>query len=465
MRMVRSVLLRAAIVVGVLSATALADFPNDFRVAAGFGDRAGEQVRITYTTDSSSAHNAAFEAQFPYNEDFKYRWRNLRAHSGLYNVSQGIATEFNFAGSAPFNVTIPRLGDGVRGVMTADICFSSGIATCEVGAHDEIFSHLPVLLNSILSHPGMHFWSLIGDNFYDGDGSLSRLFWSTLSTAAKSKIFLSAPGNWDFWSTGDPADVTSSTVPDNQFGNGYMQYYGMDTASSTAGGNPWNFSVDPDAVSLDRDFGAQHHHDGHQPNQKYLPDASNFQYFTQIGNIGVIGYSGAAHHHDIEPFFQTACAWMNRGDRASTVDWILVMGHWARDTKGASDKTMTPAMYQAAIADYGCPAHKTHHFEGHTHCNMVVDGGFIVGAFGKTNTDCSQFGIPYLDSTGGRLQVVYFPISKQMVPTAADTPEQIATELKGAHERYALLSECVAVNAISECLFLEHDVWLNVSKR
>uniref|UniRef100_A0A7S1MSJ1 Calcineurin-like phosphoesterase domain-containing protein n=1 Tax=Neobodo designis TaxID=312471 RepID=A0A7S1MSJ1_NEODS len=445
-----------------VSIVAATDFPNDFRVTPGFGDRAGEHVRITYTTDAAATHNAEFEAAFPYNADFEYRWKKLRAHTGLYNVSAGQPTPFAFPGSTPFNVTIPRLGDGVRGVMTADICFASGIATCETGEHDEIFSHLPVLLNSIMGHPVMNFWSVIGDNFYDADGSLTRLFWSTLSTTVKSKIFLAAPGNYDFWSSGEAHDVV---VAQDQFGNGYMQYYGMDTESSAVSGaaGPWNFSVNPDTVdALGRVFTAQHNP---QPNQRYLPDASNFQYYTQVGNLGVVSYSGAHHHSEIESFFARACTWFTSGDRASSIDWILVVGHWSRDTSGASDKTMTPAMAAQAVKDLGCPAAKTYYFEGHTHCNMPTgDGGFIVGGFGKSNNHCSQFGIPYLDTTGDRLQVVYFPISKQMVPSAEDTPEQVAAELKGAHERYALLSQCVAVNPISECLFLEHDVWLNVSK-
>jgi len=132
--------------------------------------------------------------------------------------------------------------------MTADICFASEVATCEVGEHDDILAHLPTLLNAVVAKSNINFWTLLGDNFYDGTGATSQQFWATLSQKTKSTLFLTAPGNYDFRSSGDPTDVS---VKVDQFGNGYMQYFGADTlsAAKVSTGNPWNFSVNPDTLA------------------------------------------------------------------------------------------------------------------------------------------------------------------------------------------------------------------------
>jgi len=201
-----------------------------------------------------------------------------------------------------------------------------------------------------------------------------------------------------------------------------------------------------------------------QPNQRYLADASNFEYYTQIGNLGFISYSGAHHVDAITAFMQEACQWMT--DHDDTIDWIILLGHWAKATKGADENTMVPAVYETLVTKAGCAAKKVKYFEGHQHCNMVVakDVGFNVGAFGKTSSKCSQFGIPYMDSTNGRLLVVYFPISEQLVPKDTDTPAMIAQELKGANLRYTQLLACVESKAIYDCFDLDHEVWLNETK-
>jgi hypothetical protein len=469
-------------------------YPNDFRVSPGFGDRAGSTVRLTYTTLQTD-RDAEFESFFDYNGQFEYRWTNFRAHSKLISVQPGTTTEVNVPNSAAFNVTLPRPGEGVRGIMTADVCFSSDIATCDTGTHDQILARMPALLNSIISHSQISYWSMIGDNFYDGSGSTSRLFFSMLSVAAKAKFFFAAVGNYDMWDSGTDKDIN---VPKDQFGNGFMQYYGGDTlaAFSAAGSSaPWNFTVDPDtappptpspAPPSQRQRVVQpqafpkkqvgdparrkyHRHDdepavpeiGSVENSQYLPAVENFEYVTQVGNLAFIGFSGAHHHSDTEPFLQYACNWING---QAGVDWIVLLGHWSQSTKGASDKSTTQAVADD-LAGYGCDASKVVYFMGHTHCNMIHEPnkGFIVGGFGKADNHCSQFGIPYVDSSNGRFLVVYFPISEKLVPNETDSEEEIEAVLKGATERYQALQACVDSYAIGDCLQLEHQVWMNVS--
>ena len=68
-----------------------------------------------------------------------------------------------------------------------------------------------------------HFWQILGDNFYDRDGSLSREFFSGLNLGAKSAFISSTPGNHDYWVYGVP--ILKSKA--DQFANGFMQYYAM----------------------------------------------------------------------------------------------------------------------------------------------------------------------------------------------------------------------------------------------
>jgi hypothetical protein len=62
----------------------------------------------------------------------------------------------------------------------------------------------------------------------------------------------SVPGNHDFWINAAPVYHT----PNDQLGNGFMQWYGQDAAaavSSEASGqtSPYDFSVNPDGEDAD----------------------------------------------------------------------------------------------------------------------------------------------------------------------------------------------------------------------
>lgn len=440
-------MLRASVLSALCVAAAMAAAtPYSWRVTTGFGYRSRDHVRITMTDHVDDPISPATEAFFSYNAPFKYRWTKNRVHTTLARANLGGQTEYSVGDALHFNVTLPDRGQGIRGIMTADICYVSPIANCEVGLSDDILHRVPTLLNSAMSHDDVHFWSLLGDNFYDPDGTIAEPFYQALNDDVKSKIFYSLPGNYDFWLNGRPENTNYSY---NQYGNGFMQYYGMDTQSSLANASqPFNFSNDPDDDSL---RGAHHS----IPNQQYLADVSNFQYYTQLGNVGFIAFSGAHPYHLIHPFITEACEWMQaNGD---TIDWIILMGHWARHDKGASKKSWTPGVYERLVQLPGCDGGNVRYFEGHHHCNMVDNtiapaAGFIVAGFGKLNNHCDNFGIPIFDTTGGRLQVIYFPIAVDNVDNST-----------AAAHRYDQLQSCFATHGVSNCYHLQHDVWLNES--
>ena len=63
------------------------------------------------------------------------------------------------------------------------------------------------------------------------------------SSIYKSKLFATVAGNHDYWSVGTPILASES----DQFGNGHMQFYGMDSIASKNNNVQFlNFSVNPD---------------------------------------------------------------------------------------------------------------------------------------------------------------------------------------------------------------------------
>ena len=163
-----------------------------------------------------------------------------------------------------------------RGPPAIRCCVQMGAAgigspwlNCSLGVETFLTaSRLPALLNA--AAPQLDYWGTWGDNFYDKNGSLSTRFFSQLTTELKSRVFFSAAGNHDFWMSGSP----NHSTPDDQFGNGYMQYYAMDSAAAQPDpSRPFNFSVSPD---------------GAQPGTPgFLPDARNFVHYSKVGDLGL----------------------------------------------------------------------------------------------------------------------------------------------------------------------------------
>ena len=140
------------------------------------------------------------------------------------------------------------------------------------------------------------FWALLGDNFYDKTGKVTRQVFDTFSTGTKSKLMLTVPGNHDYWILGTPA-VSSKA---DQFANGHMQWYAQDTKASASvqpgdkGAAIFDFSNDPSK-------------------KKQLPTIENSFHYHQIGNLGVVAYSGAYELADTQPLSwrRRARGWAN----------------------------------------------------------------------------------------------------------------------------------------------------------
>lgn len=102
----------------------------DVRVSKALGSRGYDKIRLSvisnHTIDSS---------YFSYGSPFKYRWTsnsligNTYLNSGIVTVKPGEKTTLVIEGKEVV-VSIPKDGEGVRGVIIADPCFTSQYIVC-----------------------------------------------------------------------------------------------------------------------------------------------------------------------------------------------------------------------------------------------------------------------------------------------------------------------------------------------
>jgi hypothetical protein len=189
------------------------------------------------------------------------------------------------------DIYIPNEGEGVRGVILADPCFQSEWIVCMYQGKFSPFQRHTDLLNAIFAHDDTHYWQILGDNFYDQQGSASSSWFDALSAQTKSRVFATVPGNHDFWVNASP----KLWVPKDQLGNGFMQFYGQDVVGSLAAAPiPYNFINNPD---------------GANKGSENLPPAENFFFYNAMGNVAFVGYSGAHPLSSMEKQFEEACEW------------------------------------------------------------------------------------------------------------------------------------------------------------
>ena len=376
---------------------------------------------------------------FNYKSQFKYRWTDKFLSTGIVSVTPGEKTSIKIAGQE-VNILLPQQGAGTRGVILADPCFTSQWIVCVYSKAFDMFNHSLELLNAINSFDDVSYWQILGDNFYDQEGDATSSWFAGLSSQSKSKMFATVPGNHDFWVNSAP----KLYVPNDQLGNGFMQFYAQDTIAATAS-SPFDFSNNPDKETANRTEAAEN-----------LPSASNYFFYNQVGNTAFIGYSGAHAYESMIPYFTDACNWA--AANADTIDALLLLGHWNSDGDGCDSLSPVPTIYQELAALPACAPvqSKLRYFMGHKHCNMVTETnvGFMVGAQGMSDKDeCGgAYGIPVVDTTGGRFKVYYFPIAQGKNIGGYDVP---------TFDNYDAILSCVKANGVSGCYHLA-TVWADV---
>jgi len=403
--------------------TAVTASTPDVRVTPVLAKRGYNFVRVSMIDDASSATQPDTTPAdlFTYSKQFQYRWTNMRLNSGLLAISPGNTTSVTIGGTT-FDILLPSEGQGVRGIVIADPCYSGKWVSCQFGAKLQTFDRITGFLNAAAAVPasegGIDFFMILGDNFYDRTGKLTTKFFSALSAQAKAKLFAAAPGNHDYWVGGSP--MIQSQKKD-QFGNGFMQYYAMDVM---AGAN--------DAVNF-LDF-SQNPSKGSGYMKKNLPKASNFQSYFKIGNLAFISYSGAYSDKEQTPFLKEACKWL--GEQKDVMS-AFVIGHWNDGGLGCADGMSVPQVRAKVEAIDGCGEYsdRLKYLMGHTHCNQVTETnvGFMVAGMGMEG--CGNFGVPVVDTTNGTTQVLYYPIQESSSST----------------DKYAVIEECFRTKGVGNC--------------
>lgn len=396
----------------------------DVRISRAIGKRGYDKVRISVISNTTMSNS-----MFDYSKRFQYRWTDKYLSTGIVSVTPGQATKFTIAGQE-YTVHLPKENEGVRGIIIADPCFQSEWIVCLYKDKFQTKSRHTSFLNAAFAHSDVHYWQILGDNFYDQDGAASSSWFSALSTATKSSFFATVPGNHDFWVNASPRLY----VPKDQLGNGFMQFYGQDVMASmtTSDHAPYDFSVNPDS--------ANH-------NAESIPHAGNYFFYNKLGNVVFIGYSGAHRYSTMQSYVREACDYAV----TSKADAVFLVGHWNNAGDGCDADATVPQFYEEMLQEPACAslAGKTRYFMGHKHCNIITqkDVGFMVGAQGMSDaTSCGgAFGIPVVDTTNGRFRVYYFPLAQA---NTFDHSDEIIS--------------CVQKNGVSGCYHLA-TVWADVA--
>lgn len=355
------------------------------------------------------------QVSWQYQGQFKYRWTQYFLQTALVKIVPGVSNTVNVNG-VPVEISIPLENTGTAGLIIADPCLSQS-SWCVFEDRLQISHRLVALINAAFQHDDVSFWLNVGDLFYDQAGDITKGFFDQLSLQSKAKLHGVTMGNHDYWIGGSPG----AQSPADSFGNGHMQWYAMDTVASTSSQKPFDFSIDPGT--------------------KEIAKVTNFVWYHKVGDIALMGFSGAHTFSETLPHFAEGCRWFQEQNPKVAV----VVGHWDVPGDGAAEDMATPGAWKKVQVLPGCKelGHRLKYFMGHTHCNNPNgDGaGFRVAGFGMNG--CGNFGLPVLDTTLGRIRVLYFSI--------ADA---------GGLNRFDPIVNCIQQAGWSKCTHLA-DVWLD----
>jgi hypothetical protein len=186
-------------------------------------------------------------------------------------------------------LTLSSRSLAAAGIVWSDPCISGRWVGCY--ASDVSLPRSAEMINALAEDSSWHYWQVLGDNYYDQDGRLSKAVYDKLSLKAKSKIFYTVPGNHDLWVAGG-ADKSDDY---DQFGHGFMQWYAQDTMGSVTGDNGFlDFSIGADDDIGNYDFNARN-------------SGNNFLWYNKIGAVGYIGFNGASLEETEDAAFVNAC--------------------------------------------------------------------------------------------------------------------------------------------------------------
>lgn len=215
------------------------------RVSKGLGSRGYGAVRVSAVCRlpqdvakapcpaASSLPDGSWAESFDHCGRFQHRWTDFHLSTSLVELLPGSQTlQFNHtAGPLQLNISLPPQGAGVHGIVIGDPCISSRYIPGLCNRGWDVLGRLPLLLDLVNSVDPLDFVVILGDAFYDMHGGLTAEFWRRLSRRSQQVFVIAVPGNHDFWMFAPQA-----TVPQDQLGFGFAQWYAQDTASSGPAG-------------------------------------------------------------------------------------------------------------------------------------------------------------------------------------------------------------------------------------
>ena len=372
----------------------------DIRVAPPSIWMSPTTARITVIDeDNSTQHGSAFLSNFSYNKEMKYFATEKVVHTGVFDigVQTGSHVTVNIGNEINLPVRTIKPNDGVRMLFWGDPCFSSEWVGCEWGKKWGILNKTTQLLNTLAKQKdSLDVYGLVGDNFYDPQLKLAPQFFNQLNMNALGTFFLTTPGNHDYLQHGGCSHFTGT----NTLGSAYLQYYGQNTKASYEGGaaNPFNWT-------------------GYDAEKLKPIDVSNVVSYTQVGNAAFIIYSGANTKEETMPFFEEACSLVEKQKPAVT----FVFSHWSAVNCFCQEGMNAKAVREFLVTSVdGCKQNEKTilSLEGHSHDNKIVaknsEGaatGFRFGGTGMSELLAADFGVPFIDTHEGYIQVYYFPIA------------------------------------------------------
>lgn len=389
----------------------------DVRVTKAYGSKGYDKIRVSVI--SNVTHPVTDDEFFTYQAPFQYKWTDKFLSSRELDVHEG-ENVISFAGNNVTYYHVPK-NMPTRGIMIGDPCFYDLNLICEFGEKYQTYQKLTTLINLLAEDSTFSYYQILGDNFYDLTGKLGSMWMDSISPKAQSKIFGTVIGNHDINILGNPA----LHLPWDQWGNGFMQFYAMDSRTSVKNSTSGfiDFSVNPES--------------------KTLPVVDNFFWYWMIGNQAFIGYSGAHAYTETLPAFQEVCLWLKEQNPAVA----FLTGHWNKVNDGCQEEMDVPDVLTELAKLPGCAemGKRLKYVMGHVHSNLVTlpDQGFMVGGNGMEGT--GEFGLPIFDTYNDRVLISYFPLND-----------------KTGLDNYAVVHKCFADNGYENCLHLS-TTWLNAT--
>lgn len=339
------------------------NYPFNVRATKGMLSRGYNKVRLSVITrDSNPPSGMAWE----YSSKFSWKWTDNYLHTSIVEVTPGKATKFEIGGEE-VSIKLPEENKATRGIFLADPCFTGSGCCCKYAqSRDYIFNRHTDMLNALSSRDDIDYWYIGGDNFYDDSDYWTKAFFEALNTDAKTKMNGMVLGNHDYWLMGNQYKGRWQ----DQLGIGMTQYYAQDTLASVYlnNGEPYIWDTDP----------TNRYTQGPPP-----VDAKNAIWWFKIGNLALLGYSGAYTWDQYSGYVDQACqAFANDNG----VAFFIVLSHWDnRDTAYGEQWEMDAPSFVGKMKSMPSCAplkYRLKYIDGHDHNNICYSDGWKIGGNG-----------------------------------------------------------------------------------